>query len=68
MVNEMTGMKENATFENVKQEDGMPQFGDPTILAKLNELAKSEEKNKVIDITPTDDKPKKRKRGRPKKK
>jgi len=70
MVSDMTGMKENSSFENVKQSEGMPQFGDPSILAKLDELSKKEKKAEVIDITPEEitEAPKKRKRGRPKKK
>lgn len=72
MVGDMMGMKENASFENVKQSDGMPQFGDPSMLKKLDELSKKESKAKIIDITPqteqTNEAPKKRKRGRPKKK
>lgn len=72
MVSDMMGMKENASFENVKQSDGMPQFGDPSMLKKLDELSKKESKAKIIDITPqteqTNEAPKKRKRGRPKKK
>jgi len=68
LVNDMTGLKETANFKNVQKEDGMPQFGDPSILAKLDELAKNESKNKVIDITPSQESSKKRKRGRPKKK
>lgn len=73
MVSDMMGMKENATFQNVKQTDGMPQFGDPSILKKLDELAKKEAKSQVIDITPQEEEktkkeaPKKRKRGRPRK-
>jgi len=61
-------MKENASFENVQQADGMPQFGDPSMLKKLDELSKKEAKAQVIDVTPQEEAPKKRKRGRPKKK
>ena len=43
----------------------MPSFGDPSLLSDMERLAKKE---KVIDITPTTDSIKKRKRGRPKKK
>ena len=68
MVGDMVGMKENATFSNTQQSDGMPQFGDPSILAKLDELSKTNKVNDVIDITPSEESPKKRKRGRPKKK
>ncbi len=68
MVSDMVGLKENSTFSDTKQSDGMPQFGDPTILAKLDELSKTNKVEEVIDITPTEDAPKKRKRGRPKKK
>jgi hypothetical protein len=68
MVGDMVGMKENATFSDTSQADGMPQFGDPSILAKLNELSKTNKVEEVIDITPSEDAPKKRKRGRPKKK
>lgn len=68
MVNDMTGLKETSSFENNPQTDSMPQFGDPSILAKLDELSKTNKVEEVIDITPTDDAPKKRKRGRPKKK
>ena len=72
MVSDMMGMKEKASFENVKQSDGMPQFGDPTILKKLDELSKKEAKAQIIDVTPQKEEskkeaPKKRKRGRPKK-
>jgi len=68
MVGDMVGMKENATFSDTTQADGMPQFGDPSILAKLNELSKTNKVEEVIDITPSEEAPKKRKRGRPKKK
>jgi len=68
MVSDMVGMKENASFENVQQADGMPQFGDPSMLKKLDELSKKEAKAQVIDVTPQEEAPKKRKRGRPKKK
>lgn len=64
MVGDMTGMKENSNFENNKPSDGMPIFGDKNILSNMEKLARQEE---VIDITPTEDSPKKRKRGRPKK-
>lgn len=67
MVGDMVGMKEESTFSNTEKSDGMPQFGDPTILAKLNELSKTNKVEDVIDITPSEDAPKKRKRGRPKK-
>ena len=67
MVGDMVGMKEESTFSNTQKSDGMPQFGDPTILAKLNELSKTNKVEDVIDITPSEDAPKKRKRGRPKK-
>ena len=72
MVSDMMGMKESATFENVKQTDGMPQFGDPSMLKKLDELSKKEAKAQVIDVTPQEEEtkkeaPKKRKRGRPRK-
>ena len=65
MVGDMTGMKENSNFENKKSSDGMPIFGDKKILSDMERLAKKEQ---IIDITPTEDAPKKRKRGRPKKK
>tara|TARA_R110000744_G_scaffold34584_4_gene80468 strand:+ start:558 stop:1604 length:1047 start_codon:yes stop_codon:yes gene_type:complete len=65
MVDDMTGMKENSNFKNQPQSDGMPSFGDPSLLSDMERLAKKE---KVIDITPTNDSSKKRKRGRPKKK
>lgn len=68
MVSDMVGMKENASFQNVQQTDGMPQFGDPSMLKKLDELSKKEVKAQVIDVTPQEEAPKKRKRGRPKKK
>ncbi len=68
MVGDMVGMKEESTFSDTPKSDGMPQFGDPSILAKLNELSKTNKVEDVIDITPTEDEPKKRKRGRPKKK
>lgn len=68
MVGDMVGMKENATFSNTQQSEGMPQFGDPSILAKLDELSKTNKVEEVIDITPSEEAPKKRKRGRPKKK
>ena len=68
MVGDMVGMKENATFSNTQQSEGMPQFGDPSILAKLDELSKTNKVQEVIDITPSEEAPKKRKRGRPKKK
>ena len=68
MVSDMVGIKENASFENVQQADGMPQFGDPSMLKKLDELSKKEAKAQVIDVTPQEEAPKKRKRGRPKKK
>ena len=64
MVGDMTGMKENSNFENSKPSDGMPIFGDKNILSDMEKLAKKE---KIIDITPIEDSPKKRKRGRPKK-
>ena len=63
MVGDMTGMKENSNFENSKPSDGMPIFGDKNILSDMEKLAKE----KIIDITPIEDSPKKRKRGRPKK-
>ena len=65
MVEDMTGMKENSNFENNKPSDGMPIFGDKNILSDMEKLARKEQ---VIDITPIEDSPKKRKRGRPKKK
>lgn len=68
MVGDMVGMKETATFSDTPKADGMPQFGDPSILAKLNELSKTNKVEEVIDITPSEEEPKKRKRGRPKKK
>ena len=68
MVGDMLGMKENATFNNTQQSEGMPQFGDPSILAKLDKLSKTNKVEEVIDITPSEEAPKKRKRGRPKKK
>ena len=72
MVSDMMGMKDNSTFENVKQTEGMPQFGDPSMLRKLDELSKKEAKAQVIDVTPQEEEtkkeaPKKRKRGRPRK-
>jgi len=68
MVGDMMGMNENSSFSETQQSDGMPQFGDPSILAKLDELSKTNKVDEVIDITPSEDAPKKRKRGRPKKK
>ena len=64
MVENMTGMKENSNFKDQPQADGMPNFGDPSLLSDMEKLAKKE---KVIDITPTNDSSSKRKRGRPKK-
>lgn len=68
MVNDMVGMKDNAKFDDAPISDGMPQFGDPSILAKLDELSKTNRVDNVIDITPSQDSSKKKKRGRPKKK
>ncbi len=68
MVGDMMGMNENTTFSNTQQSEGMPQFGDPSILSKLDELSKTNKVEEVIDITPSEEAPKKRKRGRPKKK
>lgn len=64
MVKDMMGMREEVSFKNAPQPDGMPTFGDPDMLSKLDRLAKNE--SKVIDITPKNDKSQKR-RGRPKK-
>lgn len=68
MVGDMMDMNENSAFNETQQADGMPQFGDPSILAKLDELSKTNKVDEIIDITPSEDAPKKRKRGRPKKK
>lgn len=65
MVGDMMGGKENANFEENPQPDNMPKYGDPEMLSKLDHLSKQEEA-KFVDVTPT--KPKKKKRGRPKKK
>ena len=68
MVGDMMGMNENSSFRETQQSDGMPQFGDPSILAKLDAISKTNKVEEVIDITPSEDASKKRKRGRPKKK
>lgn len=65
MVEDMMDGKENNNFEDNPQPDGMPQFGNPDMLAKLDELSKQEDDSEVIDVTPK--KAPSKKRGRPKK-
>jgi len=67
MVGDMIGAKDNSKFEISNQAEGMPTFGDPKILAELDKLSKNLDNDDVIDITPQEEAPKKRKRGRPKK-
>ena len=69
MVSDMMGAKKDSKFENTQQAEGMPTFGDPDILKELDKLSKQTDTD-VIDITPVEEveKPKKRKRGRPRKK
>lgn len=68
MVSDMMGGKEQSNFENTTQSEGMPTFGDPDILKELDKLSKEETPN-IIDVTPVEEveKPKKKKRGRPRK-
>lgn len=68
MVSDMMGAKKESKFENTQQAEGMPTFGDPDILKELDKLSKQTD-TEVIDITPVEEveKPKKRKRGRPRK-
>jgi len=68
MVSDMMGAKKESKFENTQQAEGMPTFGDPDILKELDKLSKQTDTD-VIDITPVEEveKPKKRKRGRPRK-
>lgn len=65
MVNDMMGGKENANFEDIPQSDGMPQFGNPEMLSKLDAMSK---RNDETYIVASEEKPKTKKRGRPKKK
>lgn len=68
MVGDMLGATETPKFENAQQTEGMPTFGDPEILRELDKLSKQTDTPNVIDVTPEEvEKPKKRKRGRPRK-
>ncbi len=68
MVGDMLGATDTPKFENAQQTEGMPTFGDPDILRELDKLSKQTDTPSIIDVTPEDEKkPKKRKRGRPRK-
>lgn len=68
MVGDMLGATDTPKFENAQQTEGMPTFGDPDILRELDKLSKQTDTPNVIDVTPQqEEKPKKRKRGRPRK-